>query len=64
MEKKKKDQKNIRKIKKKDLKNKHEKNIENYVMKKKLQKENMEEINIEIYTYIFFLTAQNLKLFG
>ena len=36
MEKKKKDQKNIRKIKKKDLKNKHEKNIENYVMKKKL----------------------------
>ena len=64
MEKKKKDQKNIRKIKKKDLKNKHEKNIENYVMKKKLQKENMEEINIEMYTYIFFLTAQNLKLFG
>ena len=64
MEKKNKDQKNIRKIKKKDLKNKHEKNIENYVMKKKLQKENMEEINIEMYTYIFFLTAQNLKLFG
>ena len=64
MEKKKKDQKNIRKIKKKDLKNKHEKNIENYVMKKKLQKENMEEINIEMYTYIFFLTARNLKLFG
>ena len=44
----KKKQKNIMKITKQDCKNKHEINIDNYLMKKRISKENMLKINTQI----------------
>lgn len=42
-------QKNIMKTAKKDCKNKRKINIENYLTRKKIYKERMEEIDIEVY---------------